>query len=348
MAYLVTVATLALLYTVLGVSLNWLLGYGGMFSVAHGAFLGVGAYTTAIVETRYGVPPPVAAVIAIGVTTIFGTALGYTAVRVSGEFLIIASFGLQEVATAVFVNANGVTGGSNGIVLPTAADVFGLPANYSSLVLTAALAVLALGVSSWLALHRRFRIGLTVRALREDEIALAAAGHSVRALKLAVHAVSFALVGLAGAIYAHMLQFVAPDDFSLTTSILILTVVAIGGAGHSFGPLVGAVIAVGLPELLTFTPLPTQQSIPIQQMIYGLLLVLFMLFRRNGLLNPDYRPSAGISARRGQSQIRSASRPPASRLESSAPSAGQGTSGPVTGPAAKGTGGDSSTRVNSR
>jgi branched-chain amino acid transport system permease protein len=291
-AYLVNVATLVCLFAVLGISLNWLLGYGGMFSVAHGAFLGIGAYAAAIGETRLGLPPILAGLLAIAVTAVAGTLLGYTAIRVSGEFLIIASFGVQEVASSVYTNANDLTGGSSGIVVPSPVSMFGLPPNAAALVLTGVVAILAFVVSHWLANSRRHRvIGLCVRALHEDEIALAGCGRNVHLLKLTIHAGSFALVGLMGAIYAHMLQFVAPDDFSLDTSVLVLTVVAIGGAGHSLGPLVGAVVAIGLPELLTFTPLPSDQAVPVQRLIYGGLLVFFMLFRRNGLLNPDYRPS---------------------------------------------------------
>lgn len=307
MGYLINVTTLVALYTILGISLNWLLGYAGMFSVAHGAFLGVAAYATAITETRWGLSPVVATLVAIVLTTVLGTALGYTAIRVSGEFLIIVSFGLQEVASSVFVNAGGLTGGASGIVLPTASNVFGLPPNTSSLVLVGVLAILALVASRYFARSKRLTVGLAVRALNEDEIAVASCGRSVRGLKLWVHAASFGLVGLAGALYAHMLQFVAPEDFSLDTSVLVLTVVAIGGAANSFGPLLGAVVVVGLPQLLTFTPLPTEQAIPIQQAIYGGLLVLFMLFRRQGLLNPDYRPTR--AAHRSESDGTTAAAP---------------------------------------
>lgn len=288
MDYLVNIASMLLLFAILGISFNWLIGYGGMFSIAHGAFFGIGGYTAAILETRLGLPVLAAVPCAVAVTVIVGAALGYTALRVSGEYLIIASFGLQQVASSIFVNAQPLTGGAGGSSVPTGFAYLGLDPGPGALLAIAVLAAIVLGSSVWLA---RRPIGNAIRAMREDEDALEATGHSVGMLKIGSHAISFGVAGLAGVLYAHMLQFIAPDDFSLTTSVTVLTIVAIGGAANSFGPLLGALVAIGLPELLTYTPLPSNLATPIRGLFFGLLLIGFMRFRRNGLLNEDYRPT---------------------------------------------------------
>lgn len=294
MSYLLNVLTLVAIFTVLGVSLNWLLGYGGMFSIAHGAFFGIGAYTFGILTAKSGWPLIPAFLAAAVVAGVLGGLLGATAVRISGEFLIIASFGVQEVASSVFNNWNSLTGGVNGVVLTGQFAFFGLSPATGALVLAGILAVLALAASRWVARSPRGRVGNWIRARKSDEIAYVGSGRSSGSLKLLVHVVCFAGAGLVGAAYADYLRFVAPNDFDLNASVLVLTVVAIGGAANWLGPLLGSLVAVGLPQLLTFTPLPAAEATPIQQIFYGLALVFFMLFRSNGLLNQDYRPTPPV------------------------------------------------------
>lgn len=301
MSYFINVLTLVAIFTVLGVSLNWLLGYGGMFSIAHGAFFGFGAYTFAILVMRHGWPIFPAFVAAAVVSGVIGGFLGATAIRISGEFLIIASFGVQEIASSVLTNWNSVTGGVNGIVLPGTFGFFGMSPNVGALIVTAVFAVVALGISWRIARSRRGRVGNWLRAMRSDEIAYVGSGRSSALLKIVSHVVSFAGTGLVGAIYADYLRFVAPNDFNLNTSVLVLTIVAIGGAGNWLGPFIGSIVAVGLPQILTFTPLPASEATPIQEIFYGVILVLFMLFRPNGLLNRDYRavPVSAFERERG-------------------------------------------------
>lgn len=299
MSYFINVVTLVAIFTVLGVSLNWLLGYGGMFSIAHGAFFGFGAYTFAILVMRHGWPLLPAFAAAAIVSGVIGGFLGATAIRISGEFLIIASFGVQEIASSVLTNWNSVTGGVNGIVMPGSFGFFGMAPNTGALIVAGIFAAVALGLSWRIARSRSGRVGNWLRAMRSDEIAYVGSGRSSGWLKIVSHVVCFAGAGLAGAIYADYLRFVAPNDFDLNTSVLVLTIVAIGGAGNWLGPLIGSVVAVGLPQILTFTPLPASEATPIQEIFYGVILVLFMLFRPNGLLNRDYRAVPASASERG-------------------------------------------------
>lgn len=236
MAYFINVVTLVAIFTVLGVSLNWLLGYGGMFSIAHGAFFGFGAYTFAILVVIHGWPLFPAFIAAAVVSGIIGALLGMTAIRISGEFLIIASFGVQEIASSVLTNWNSVTGGVNGIVMPGVFGFFGMAPNTGALTVTGLCAVAALGGSRWIARSRRGQVGNWLRAMRSDEIAYVGSGRSSGWLKIVAHAACFGGAGLIGAVYADFLRFVAPNDFDLNTSVLVLTIVAIGGAANWLGP----------------------------------------------------------------------------------------------------------------
>jgi branched-chain amino acid transport system permease protein len=291
MDYLINVLTVIFMYGAVGQTLNWLLGYASLFSVAQGAVLGIGAFAAAIVETRLGIGIVPAILIGAAVAACTGSLVGLASVRVGGSYLIIASFGLQEIMSNVFTSAQGLTGGATGLVVTQTFNIGPLdPATAGLIVMAAVCAIFCLITWRLGKYGSRWRSANLLRAIREDELGLWSCGWNVNTIKVVVNALSFAGAGLVGAIYGQVLQFVSPEDFDISISVLVLSVVAIGGLANPLGPIVGAVITVGIPQILTFVPIQSSIASPLQDIFYGVLLVLFMRYRRNGILGVAYRP----------------------------------------------------------
>ncbi len=272
--YAVTVATLVGISMILTLGLNTITGLAGQISLGHAAFFGVGAYTSAILTVTYGwsfwaaLP---AAVVAGGTV---GALVGLAAIRVREDFLAITTMGVNFVAVAVFLYFPFFGGalGIGGMPWPSLGGApLGKPA-YLGLVVAGV--ALALAVNHWLG---RSWAGLALRAVREDEVAAAAAGVDVRHSKVLAFTVGTALAGLAGALYAHFLGFISAGDFGFPFSITILCMLVLGGIGTSRGALLGALLLGVAPEL--FRPLADYRFL-----VYGLLLVGLMRWQPQGLL----------------------------------------------------------------
>jgi branched-chain amino acid transport system permease protein len=202
--------------------------------------------------------------------------------RVSGDYFVVTSFGIQLLATAVFVNWTGGTGGANGLPGIPPPDLFGYPLESNEQLVLMTTAGSALGcLAFWLIMRAPF--GRLLKAIREDELAVAAAGKGVLRAKVSAAALAGAFAGSAGGLYATFLSFVDPSSFDLDASILLLTMVVVGGARTLAGSIVGPFLLLALPQALTFIDIPTSIAASARQLIYGLLLIAFMLFRPQGL-----------------------------------------------------------------
>jgi len=203
--------------------------------------------------------------------------------RVSGDYFVVTSFGIQLVATAVFTNWTAGTGGASGMPGIPPPDLFGyqLQSTWQLMALCMAGMLLAC-LCFWLVMRAPF--GRLLRAIREDERAVAAAGKSVLRAKVSAAALAGAFAGLAGGIYATFLSFIDPSSFDLDASILLLTMVVVGGARTLAGSIAGPFLLLALPQILTLLDIPTTFAATARQLIYGLLLIAFMLFRPQGLL----------------------------------------------------------------
>ncbi|MBI4560459.1 MAG: branched-chain amino acid ABC transporter ATP-binding protein/permease [Candidatus Rokubacteria bacterium] len=292
MDYFVHIAITIALYTILATSYNLLIGYTGLFSIAHAAFYGIGAYTSALVALHWGVSFPVALLAAVLLTAVIGGAIGVPALRVRGDYLVIASFGFQMIIFGVMLNWLALTRGEGGLTGIPRPALLGIkifsPRAY--LPLAAAIAGVCFLVTWWIA---RSPFGRVLRAIREDEVAAQSLGKDIAYFKIAVFALAGGLAAVAGSFYAHYVTFVNPLSFTLEESIFIMAIVLVGGAGNLWGSLLGALALVVAPEALRFLRIPDAIAAPFRQILYGLLLVLFVRFRPQGLLAEHRMPRAG-------------------------------------------------------
>jgi branched-chain amino acid transport system permease protein len=276
-------AVLAEIYVMLALSTNLLVGIVGIFSVSQAAVFGVGAYILAaftMSETLTFLP---ALLIAMACCIALNILLALPSLRVAGDYFVVTSFGIQLLATAVFSNWTDGTGGANGLPGIPPPEILGLTvADNGQFLVLATLMLSLLCACFWLLMRAPF--GRLLRAIREDELAVAAAGKSVLRAKVAAAAVAGAFAGAAGGLYCSFLSFVDPSSFDLDSSVLILTMMVLGGARTLAGSIVGPFVLLALPQLLTLIEIPTTIAAAMRQLLYGLLLIAFMLFRPQGLL----------------------------------------------------------------
>jgi branched-chain amino acid transport system permease protein len=236
----------------------------GQLSLGQAAFMGLGAYTSALVTLNLGAPFGVALLAAMVVPALAALAIGIPTLRLSGVYLALATIGLGEILRLALVNSD-MTGGALG--LSGIPEKGGLVAIYGSL----AVALVALVFIA------RSRIGRAMEAMREDEMAAGSLGVDLPAMKLGSLVVSAMLAGLAGALNAHVSSFISPGDYGFDAAVTILSYALLGGIGSPFGPLLGAFILTLLPEVLR--PLHDFRAV-----VSGLIIVLVVIFMPRGLL----------------------------------------------------------------
>src|SRR5580704_4805239 len=282
MDFWLSYVTLAAIYVLLGLSTNLLVGIAGIFSVSQAAVFGVGAYIVAYLLMNDIVSFLPAMLVASGFCVLLNVLVTLPALRVSGDYFVVTSFGIQLLATAVFTNWTTGTGGANGLPGIPPDELFGNTLDDSTQLVTLCVAAMVLGcVAFWLIMRAPF--GRLLRAIREDELAVAAAGKNVLRAKVSAAALAGAFAGSAGGLYATFLSFIDPSSFDLDASILLLTMVVVGGARTLAGSIIGPFLLLALPQVLTMIDIPTTIAAAMRQLIYGLLLILFMMFRPQGL-----------------------------------------------------------------
>ena len=289
-AYINNLAVLITINAILAVTLNFVLGYAGIFSMAHAVFFGIGAYATALVAVKLGAGFLLSTAIGMGLAALISLALALPALRVRGEYFVAASLGLQMLAITVFSEWKGVTGGIGGITNIPPARLPGFtiasPEQYLLLCLVCLLLVMLA-----VAVLVRSSFGRSLKAIRDDETAAWAFGKNVAVIKTIAVAVSSALAAVAGSLYAFYMSFVNVESFTLDTSVYLMAMVIIGGTATLLGPVVGTILILLLPAVLSYMPyLPQTEIGAIQQMVYGLAMVLLMIFRPGGLWGYREKP----------------------------------------------------------
>ncbi len=275
-SYLMRVGILALLYGVLTVSLNLVNGFTGLFSLGHAAFYGIGAYASGLLALRLGWPFPLALVAAAVVAGVFGLLLSLPSVRLRGIYLAIVTLAFAEIVRLLIINLQGLTRGPFGLPGIPPPDLFGLrlTSDFSVFLLALALLLLAVYIVERI-VHSR--IGDALLAIRDDEQAAAACGIPVFQYKVLAFVTAAAIAGLAGSLYAHYTRFISPDSFTLNESFIVLSMLVLGGLGSTPGAVLGAILLTALPEAFRF-------AAEYRMLIYGVVLVLVMLFRPQGIL----------------------------------------------------------------
>ena len=245
----------------------WLTLSCGMLAMANAAFMGIGAYTSAILTTTYGVPYPVAMAAGIVAPAVAAFAIGKPTLRLSGVYLAMATLAFGEVVRIAILNAEGMTGGALGLN--------GIPqlTEWWHIALSVVLVVLLL----WRL--RRSKVGRAFNAIKEDETAAGLMGIDVGAHKMLAFVLGAAIAGLAGTLNAHLTFFIGPNEYGFDRGVDILTMAILGGINGLTGPVLGGVILTVLPESL-------RAFGDFRLVVNGLILVLIVLFLPRGIWDP--------------------------------------------------------------
>jgi branched-chain amino acid transport system permease protein len=305
----VRIANIALLYVLLALGLNIVVGFAGLLDLGYIAFYAVGAYAYALLASpQFGLHLPFWVILPIGaaVAALFGVMLGAPTLKLRGDYLAIVTLGFGEIVRIFLNNLSqpvNITRGPQGIagidpVRVAGIDfsrndtVFGVlfsgPMKYYYLLLGLMLIIILITVRL-----QDSRIGRAWEAIREDEVAARAMGIDTTGMKLLAFAMGASFGGVAGGMFAAIQGFISPESFVLVESVMVVSMVVLGGMGNIAGVILGAVLLSFVPEILRWTVEPAQQALfgrmliepeVIRMLIFGLALVLVMLFRPAGLL----------------------------------------------------------------
>ena len=272
--YYITLMTITLIYAIAVMGLNITMGYAGQVNLGQAAFLGIGAFTSAILTTRLGLSFWVALPLSALSAFLVGILLGAISIRLRYDFLAMTTIGFNFITVAIFLYYP-IFGGSFGIVGIPRPVLFGLKLRGPAyLGLVAAVFVLCVLLNLWL---ERSWLGMAFETIREDEHAAQAVGVDVRTFKILAFAIGAGMAGLAGSLYAHFKMCVAYSDFMFARSIELLSMCVLGGLGTIYGPVLGSALIILLPE--AFRPLRAYRLI-----MHTAILILLIRFQPQGLL----------------------------------------------------------------
>ena len=249
---------------IMALGLNLITGVTGQLSLGHAAFMSIGAYASAIATVNYDLPFLLGVLIGGLVASLVGIIIGFPTLRLTGDYLAIATLGFAEIVRVQFTNMK-ITNGAIGFLGIEGSTTF-------PIVMT--IAVITIFAMVWL---ENSRNGRAMLAIREDEIASSAVGINTTLYKIQAFAIGAFCAGMGGALFAHTTTFIQPTDFGFLKSIDILSIVVLGGLGSIPGTIIGAIVLTAAPEILR--PLANYRM-----MVYGLLLVVIMIFRPYGLM----------------------------------------------------------------
>ena len=286
MEYFIYLGTLISIYATLAISLNLLIGFTGLISIAQAAIYGVGAYVAALLALNATNDLVLSFLLAAAVGVAVSLVIALPSLRLRNEYFLIAALGFQSIIFSLFMNLE-VTGGASGLYGIPHPALFGHTLRTSGETFVLALSLAAICYL----LARRITnapFGRLLRAVREDDTAVASLGKSVFRIKLTIFVVSAVFAAAAGTIYVYSLSAIDPVAFGLDESVFIMTLVIVGGTGSLNGSVLAAALLILLPESFKFLAIPEAIAPQLRQVFYGLLLVGFTRFRRQGLIG-EYR-----------------------------------------------------------
>lgn len=268
-------------YAILAGSLNIVVGYTGMLSVCHAAFYGLGAYGATLLMVNFDCGFFVSLAIATVATTLLSVGVCVPTLRLRGDHFVLGTLGFQIIVFSTLYNWVSVTRGPFGFAGIPTPSVFGAEVNtpFRYFLLSGAFALVG-SILMWCIVSSPF--GRVLRAIREDELAAISLGKNVAAYKTVSFALAAAFAAVSGGLFAGYVRYIDPTSFDLMESVLILSIVIIGGAGSFRGPLFGAVLLVLLPELLRFLQIDATVAANLRQVIFGILIIALMRFRPRG------------------------------------------------------------------
>jgi branched-chain amino acid transport system permease protein len=251
---------------ILALGLNLITGVTGQLSLGHAAFMSIGAFTSAILTIRTGLPFSVNLLLSGLFTAFIAALIGFPILRLTGDYLAICTLGFAEIVKVIFLNLD-ITNKALGLSVPMPKTLLPMP------IMVLVVAVLTIIGS---ALIYSSRLGRAFKAIRDDEIAAESMGINIARYKVQSFAIGSFMAGIGGSLYAHFISYINPSDFGFLKSVDILSMVVLGGLGSIPGSVIGAAILAAAPEFLRFMS-------QYRMLVYGALLVFLMIFRPNGL-----------------------------------------------------------------
>jgi branched-chain amino acid transport system permease protein len=302
-------ATLVLIYIMLGLGLNIVVGLAGLLDLGYVAFYAVGAYSYALLSAYFGLSFWLALPIAGLLAALFGLVLGFPVLRLRGDYLAIVTLGFGEIIRILLNNATALTGGPNGIgniakptlfgmefnrqpstpEAPLFHEMFGLAYDGTHKVVFLYLLAFILVLITLFVIQRLMRmpVGRAWEALREDEIACRSLGLNRTAIKLSAFTLGASFAGFAGCFFAARQGFISPESFTFIESVIVLVIVVLGGMGSQLGVILATIVMILLPEL-------AREFEEYRMLMFGLMMVLMMIWRPEGLV-PMKRPKIALS-----------------------------------------------------
>ncbi|MEA2021279.1 MAG: branched-chain amino acid ABC transporter permease [Candidatus Caldatribacteriota bacterium] len=271
--YEVVVAINIGIFIILALSINIIIGYIGQPTLGHAAFFGIGAYASAILTGKYGIPFILSLPLSGVIAGFIGALLGLASLRVRDDFLAITTIGTNFVVVAIFQYVP-FFGASLGMAVPSA-YFFGIKINYSGYLTVVIVLIILIVIflrkleSSW--------FGMAMGGIRNNEVAAESIGIDIKKFKVIAFVLGTGIAGIAGCVYAHYMTFISSVDFAFVTSITILSMAMVGGSGTIRGPIIGAMILGLTPEVFRF-------AMNYRMLIYGALLIFTMRFQPEGLM----------------------------------------------------------------
>lgn len=287
MEYLIHLAILISIYGILGLSLNLVVGYTGLLSVTQAAFYGLGAYATAILLTTQGMNFFLSVILGMIISGLIALAIGFVLSKFKDDYYALGSFGFNIIIYSIFLNWQSLTRGPLGIPGISRPSLFGFTFsnNLSFLILSVIFLGLVYAACQYIS---KSSFGRVLKAIREDEEAIGVFGYRTLWYKLAIFVVGAMLAAVAGSLFASYITFIDPSSFALMESIFILAIIILGGLASNKGAVLGAVCLILLPEILRFVGFPDDIAAQMRQVVYGVLLIVLMIFRPQGLVG-EYR-----------------------------------------------------------
>lgn len=283
MAYVYTLVAMIAIYSILTLSTNLLIGYGGIVSMGQASVFGVGAYCVAKL-TLMGVSWWVALIPAIVLCVLVNVLLTVPSLRADGFYFMVVTFGFSKLMTTIFSTWTTVTGGSYGLAGIPKASIFGIPMDSSFRQMIFSLVFMA--ICFFLARRIVYSpYGELVEAMRQEPAAVEALGKSVRNIKVINSMVSGVFCAVAGGLYVQYISYIEATSFNQDVSFNLTVYVFLGGAATLLGSIAGPVFMLLIPRIIALLPIPASMTGALETLIYGILLVAFMMFRPSGLVS---------------------------------------------------------------
>jgi len=282
MNYLLHILIMIGIYLILTQSLNILMGYTGLLSVCHAAFYGIGAYATTLLMMKFGINFFIAVFIALIISVLLSYIVSIPSLKLKGDYFVLSTIGFQSIIFSILYNWVSFTRGPYGIPGIPSPSIFGFTfGDQSSYLILVFLFVIPVIIFTHLITSSQF--GRVLKSIREDELAASSLGKDVYKFKLTAFAISAGIAAISGGLYACYVTYIDPTSFTISESLFLITILAIGGSGNLKGPVVGSIVVIILPEILRFLNIPDTIAPNIRMMIYALALIIFMIYKPKGI-----------------------------------------------------------------